>query len=861
MLHIKKYFFLFLTLGVGILLASCSAERKNILSKAYHNTTAHFNAYFYARERIEEIEVIVENNYENDYNKILNIYPEIDSTLASSYQTQIEDCIKKASIAIQRHKNSRWVDDSYILIGLARFYDLDYVNAIKTFKFVNTESEDDAARHEALAHLLRTFTDAGEYSNAIAVSDYLKKEKISKENMKLLHLNRAHYYQVREDYDNMVQNLVKAAPLLNKKDGKGRIYFIIGQTYQELGFDAEAFNYYKKCIASNPAYELDFYARLNMAQVTELGKTSDVRAARKLFQKLLKDKKNKEFKDKIYYEMGEFELKRGNIDEAIDYYGSSVQVSEGNERQKGMSYHRLGIIYYDSLRKYEKAQAYYDSAVQTLPKDFEEYLAIEARKQILDDFVEQINTIYTQDSLLMLSEMDSAALKAKIEEIIAQQKAEEEAEAQKAEEKARRQRFQQIRESSGINQNAAWYFGNPAAVAQGQNEFRRIWGDRPLEDHWRRSNKKNIKDYDDRIEGPEVITANRPEGDTPADQDNEGVSEAERMMTQVPSTEAEKEKARQLIEEALYKLGNIYNFDLKEDENARITFEQLLNRFPETAYKAEVLYQLYLINKELNRTSDEVAYKNQLLSQHPNTTYAKLVANPNYTEESTEANEQQKKVYKAAYALYDAGQYDEATRVIDDALRQYPETIFTPRLKLLKVLITGKTEDINLYQYQLSEFIEKNPDSDITPYAKELLEASREFLKKQQRLLGTKFVAWFDKEHYFILMYETKSNLGDQLSGKIEAFNETYFEDYNLKTSNLILNEELAMIMVTNLIDKPFATDYYAAFIKEDVISENSLNSKFSKFVITKDNFNILYQSKDWEAYLRFFEKHYEHGF
>ncbi len=847
-------------MGFGLnFLASCSADRKNILSKTYHNTTARYNAYFYAKERIEEIEGIVENNYDNDYNDVLNIYPNIDSVLASTYQTQIEDCIQKASLAIQRHKNSKWVDDSYILIGRARFYDVDYVNAIKTYKFVNTESEDDDARHLALVHLMRTFTDAQEYNNAVAVSDYLKKEKLSKDNLKLLYINRAYYYQVREDYDNMVQNLVKAAPMLKKKDGKGRLYFIIGQIYQMLGFDAEAFNYYKKCISSNPAYELDFYARLYMAQVTELGRSSDVKAARRLFQKLLKDKKNKEFKDKIYYEMAEFELKRNNLGEAIDYYESSIESSINNNRQKGQSYHKLGIIYFDSLRQYETAKAYYDSATTALPKDFDEYASIKERQEILADFVTQINTIYLQDSLLALANLDTAQLRSKIEGIIAEEEAKRKAEEEKAERKASRARQNQINDAGGINESTSWYFGNPSAVALGQNEFKRIWGDRPLEDNWRRSSKEGFQDFDNNLEDPTVANETSSDSGEISAQEANGANSADALMAQVPSTEEAKEAAREKIEIALYKLGNIYNFKLNEEENAINTFESLLERFPTSEYEAEVLYQLYLINKALGNDIFE-NYKNRLIAKYPNTTYAKLISNPNYTEESTEANEQQKKTYKIAYEYFKKANYDTSNYIVDQALNTYQETVFTPRLKLLKVLITGKTEDINLYQYQLNEFIKQNPDSDITPYAEDLLEASRNFLEKQKRLLGTEFVKYFEQEHYFVLVYDLSTKKGDEYTSKIEKYIEQKYDTVGLKTSNLILNEKQAMVMVSGLETKDLAQRYYRGFIREDVVSESTQNSKLHKFVITKDNFNILYQSKDWEAYLSFFDKHYSNG-
>ncbi|UII22038.1 type IX secretion system periplasmic lipoprotein PorW/SprE [Fulvivirga ligni] len=856
MLHPKIPFFACITLLS--FLAGCSAERNNVISKTYHNTTARYNAYFYAKNDIREVKDIVRGTYDNDYNRVLKIYPEIDSVLADSYKEQIEDCIKKSSLVVQRHKNSKWVDDSYVLIGLARFYSLDYVNAIETFKYVNTKSEDDNTRHLALAHLHRTFTDYEEYNNAIAVSDYLKKEKINKESAKVLYLNQAHYYQVQGDLDNMVRNLVKAAPLLKKSDGKGRIYFIIGQIYQDLGFDSEAYNYYKKCIASNPEYELDFYARLYMAQVTELGKSSDLRAARKHFKKLLSDRKNKEFKDKIYYEMAEFELRQGNIDGALDYLKSSVASSTDNNRQKGQSYLRIGQIEYDSLAQYELAKLYYDSAVKALPTDFENYEKIKQRQEVLADFVTQINTIQLQDSLLELASLDSVSIMNRIDDYLAQEAEKKKKEEKRQEQAQKRRQFDLRNSDSGIGATS-WYFGNPSAVAMGQTEFQRIWGDRALEDNWRLSSVQSGAVPQD---APSDVATNVDIVDgVPEEglvQDAPAENRAAQMYSQIPFSEEAKGMALGKIEEAYYKLGNIYYFNLEELKNASETFDKLLTRFPESTNEPEVLYQMYLIGKELG--TDTEKYKNELLTKYPNTTYAKLIANPNYTEESTAANEQLKIVYKDAYALFREGDYAASNNMIDSALNKFPETVFTPRLRLLKILIVGKTENINLYQYQLSEFIKKNPDSDITPYAQELLDASKNFQKKQQRLLGTKYVEYFEQEHYFIFVYESGKGLADELSSQVEAYNDNQYTESELKTSNLILDDRYDMVMVAGFTGKVDAQKYYNQFIKNKVIFEDSKNSKFYKFVITKDNFNIFYQSKDLDAYLGFFNKYYTNG-
>jgi hypothetical protein len=208
---------------------SCSSEKNAPLNRAYHNTTAHYNAYFYARAQIARIEEGIKASQPTDYDHILPIFPAIDSANKETYKEEIEDAIKKASIVIQYHKNSKWVDDSYNIIGQARMYGFDYPNAIETFKYVNTKGEDINARHWALINLMRTFIENQEMSNAEAVADYLGREKLNEKNIKYLYLMKAFYYQKLDQKNNMVKNLVATDLLLTKKE-RAKLFFIIGQS-------------------------------------------------------------------------------------------------------------------------------------------------------------------------------------------------------------------------------------------------------------------------------------------------------------------------------------------------------------------------------------------------------------------------------------------------------------------------------------------------------------------------------------------------------------------------------------------------------------------------------------------------------
>ena len=293
----------------------------------------------------------------------------------------------------------------------------------------------------------------------------------------------------------MVRNLTKADSLLIKGDRIGRIYFIIGQVYQKLGFDSEAYNYYRKCISTSPDYEIDFYARLNMAQVARLDDKKDIKQLRAQFMKMLDDLKNQEFKDKIYFELGEFERKQNNLNAAIDNYILSAHAGT-NKRIQGNAFLRVGQLEFDSLKKYSLAKLYYDSAIATLPHDFEDYEAIKKRQEVLGEFAKYTEAITWNDSLLYLASFDSLTVRTKLDSLIESRKIPEDTSKKKRKRANSNSSGSTGQGSAFFNQESTatsdWYFGNPSAVALGQSEFQRIWGTRSLEDNWRRSNKTSV---------------------------------------------------------------------------------------------------------------------------------------------------------------------------------------------------------------------------------------------------------------------------------------------------------------------------------------------------------------------------------
>ena len=725
--------FLILTF-YGLLSVSCSQESNSFLGRTYHNLLARDNAFFLARERMKLVEVKVYDLKEDNYNIILQPIPPVDTNKTKALATQLDDIIKKASIPIRRHKNSDYVDDSYILVGRCRIYKGEFKKGMDTYKYMNANGKNEDDKIEGLIYLMRAYMAANQYDNAKTVSDHiLKQGKLTKKNTALFNVTQADYLRYFERYDEMIPLLEEAAPIQKKRDIRSRMYFIVGQLYQLNNNDTMAYKNYHKVVKSNPPYEMLFNAKLNLFQVTDVNNPDAVKKLNKYYTKLLKDLKNEEYKDKIYYEMGLFEYKQKNKPKAIEYLKKSSQASKSGGSQKGFTYLKLAEIYYEDLEDYENAAAYYDSTAQTFNKKDKRYPLIAKRDKVLDEFVKHLNTIKREDSLLAVAKLDTISLNKLIDTLVAREQAVYKAQQlalKKQKELAANSTDAPIGAITNNDPNAkSWYFSNAAAVQNGQQDFKQKWGTRKLEDNWRRSKKEANIDF---AGDAKADSLNTPTDSTAAsDEEKSDVKtlkiDRKKYLADIPYSEEAKIKSNKNIEEALFQVASIYNHKLDEPDRAIRTYNTLLKRYPDTEYEPEVLYNLYLIylNK---KDSEKVAfYKNELFTKHPNSIYSKLIRNPNYYRDSKIANKFAESEYKDVYNLYKNNQYSEAASIASSIILKYPDSGILDKLAYMKILCTIKNPNtavaLDVIQSDIKAFTELYPESKLVPLATKLSEA------------------------------------------------------------------------------------------------------------------------------------------
>ena len=701
------------------------------MARLYQNTTARYNAYFLGNERLKALEAEVAAKSIPDYNRLLPIFPVIDSAAAAGMRKELDEIIKKASYPIQKHPSSDWTDDSYLLIGKARFYGREYEDAIKTFKYINSTSKKEETRHEALVWLLRSFVTIADLESTKAVSDVMKKQFLNQENARLLFLSRAQYHLLRQELPLTIANLKLAIPLMEHKDEASRIRFILAQLYQQTGQDKLAYRQYSHILRKNPPYELGLQSKLHLGQVTELSNTADLERIDKYFRKLQKDPKNKEYLDKIYYERAQFERKQNKPDLALQNLQQSIRASTGNLSQKGYSYLLAGQIYYDKMQQYRLAQAYYDSAVQVLPPTAAEYAAAAERRDVLNEFVNNLALAEREDSLQALALLPRAELDKRLDDILARAEEQKTAAALKAADAAKQASSNPLPNSSGMgagsslpgqtgtNQPAGglWYFDNPVTLSTARAEFARRWGNRRLQDNWRNSNQQTMESQPDlALQNPNSPAANAGE--------IAGQQEALRanLLKDIPLSAEQKAASNERLEAAYFALANIYRLQLKEPARAAETYEKLLARFPRSKYAAEAYYTLYLLYREAQDPKQN-QYAGLLKQQFPNTRFAKLIDQPNYLVEVSAGNRKVRALYDTAFSLFENQQYAASSQVLNDIRQQFPDSDLNDKVAFLGVRIIGQTGQPAQFKTALQQFMTLYPASPLTEKARQYLAA------------------------------------------------------------------------------------------------------------------------------------------
>jgi tetratricopeptide (TPR) repeat protein len=856
-----------------------------MLTRTYHQVTARYNTYFNGNQSYRSGVRKAEQQFRYDFNKILPVFLYTDPGIAASISPEMDRAISKASKVIAnksitvrpkerggisgrrnsdfytKNEYNRWVMESYLLAGKAHFHKHDFLAATQAFLFIISEYKNNPVAWEARIWLARSYSEQGRFSEAKMLFDNLLGDRsfppaLSGE----LFASIADFHLKQDEFAQGLSNLEKALDLSGDKQTRTRYTFILAQLYERTGNNSMASDHYARVIKMNPPYEMVFNARLNQAGVFQASGGESARMVNDL-ERMLRDDKNRDYLDQIYYALGNFYQRHDNEKKAIEMYSLSAGAFGVNPSQKSVTYLALADIYFD-YPDYITSAAYYDSAVINMNNDFPGRHDLVEKNRILQDLVLNLNTFRLEDSLQLLASLSEAELNQKIDEIIAGVR-QEEADARQRDQLAQQtSQFQSARTSQAARYQAErtgggnWYFYNQSAVTFGQNEFESLWGTRRLEDNWRRSSRQVLNPLQFAMAGDEDDFAD----DNPQELPDTGSREF--YMRKVPLTDEAMQASHLRIQESLLSMAVIYKDDLGEYKLSADAYKELIRRYPDGAYSVSALYELYSLYDAQQNHIEAERYKSLIITRYPGSTFASILTNPDYFREYEQQLLEAEKYYEITFELFRERDYEQVIERAVSASQKWPESQLIPLFEYLSTLSFAQRGNIPLFRDMLSDYAEKYPETEMAENARQFISYLDDDYPEVIQMTEVAVIQNIYRpeqngDHYFILVVDNIQDIINRLVFNIVNFNVDHFARLNLNITTEAFSTNYRVMRVEGLPDPSLALDYLNHFVSsEEVLAEAGKND-YPAFIISPENYELFMKDKNIGSYLNFFKAEY----
>jgi tetratricopeptide (TPR) repeat protein len=732
--------YLLLSSGFAFLLlffAACSAQKDTVTSRGMQNLTARYNILYNARELLKESEQNIQLASQDNFDVLITAFKEPNESLSQAEIKKMDDVILKANTIINDKSQSRYVDDAYFVIAKANFLKSNFYNATEFFSYIYSSYPKQLELKQAsLGYKARALMNSDRFSEAEVTLDtafkYLDAEKKSVADLYAVKAQLAIYGRKDEEAANL---LAKAIENVGKGQNKIRWTYLLAQLQQLSGKREAALANFNKVVKSNAPFEMAFNARLSIISIQDEQTGRSVNREKQLLS-LLRNDNNQDFADQIYFQIAESYANTGEMDKAIENYNTSIRRSTQNKNQKGTSYLALAEIYFKQA-DYLKSKAYFDSTLISLPPQYRDYDQIREKANSLELLANRLSIIATEDTLQMLAGLPETERQKRIDDLTR-------VKVPVANASQANPIYNQG--SSGMVQSAfqnigseKFYFNNPIALSQGLSDFKRVWGNRKLEDNWRRSQKS--------LSNPELANSTGSEFVVPSNPDEAQagpLGAVTSLGNSIPTTPEMLAESNQRILSAYYDIGNYYRESLNDDKEAIKAYETMLSRYPENNLKLPVYYNLYRLYATINPEKSQ-QYKNILLGKFPESPFAKVIRNPDYTRQTDEQETSLHQFYEQVYQKYVDRNYSEVLKLTAQAKQTFAENNLSPQLAYLHALALGHTQKLNVLDSAFRKIVTDFPeDKLVVP----LVQQHLLYIDSNRLAMNTRRFALIDSDPY-----------------------------------------------------------------------------------------------------------------
>ena len=355
---------------------------------------AYFNTYYNAKKYYKEARKASEKNTSK----------RITQKELKNYELTIEKC----KAVVRKFPDSRYVDDSLLLMAKSYYYMGDYENSKINLEELLRRYPESDLRYESLLWSGRAAWNLGQYSIAedriTGVLNETNDIKILSSGYEML----AEIYRDKNEPDKELEYLQKIKTYSKSNQQKAETVFRIGIIQQESGLFEESIVSFQKVEEYLPTPELLQSSKLEYTRALKSsGRTEE---ARDVLQAMFDSPRFKKILGIIEIEMADISYREGDIEGSIERYGS-IGINYNTNTASGIAWNKLGDIHMypesktENIVNYHYALEYYKRAVKSLSKGIYKEESIR-NKLIIEGLLKSIDIIEENKINLMMHSGD-----------------------------------------------------------------------------------------------------------------------------------------------------------------------------------------------------------------------------------------------------------------------------------------------------------------------------------------------------------------------------------------------------------------------------------------------------------------------
>ena len=916
-----------------------TGEKKFTLPKRFiQNTVSHYNYYFNANNKINEVIERARLSNKDDYAKLLPFYGySLTNTAAQS--TELDSVIYKATAGILLHDlRSDWVDNLYLLIGKAYYLRQDYDSASMTFQFINynlyprKKKDDDQlivgsndngaakaisvsskedrniidkvwsrppSRNDAFVWQIRTLIEMKEYGDAAGLINTLQNDPAFPGRLDpALEEMIAYSFYNQQMYDSTIVHLENSLPNTLDNEDMARREFLLAQL-NELNKDLEtASDYYDKAIRHTTDPLMDIYANLNKAKMLKSKDPAEIDKSIVTLLRMAKKDKYDLYRDIIYFSAADLAMQKPDTAAATVYFKKSIHYNDQNVSYKNRAFLSLAEIAYDQ-KDYKNAFAFYDS-LQTGDTTLGDLTQIRERRNALAKIVEHFYIIEREDSLQSIAAMppgDRDAFLKKLSKRLRKERGIKDTLSDYSNSAA--DYFDTKNAAPDLfsvtDTKADWYFYNPSLKSKGYAEFKRVWGKRTNVDNWRRTSASSGGIA--KVANPPALNngvSSDPLGNTDPDQFpqtdangnpvqgddlsspttpyQEDVS-VEGLLFNIPLTKELMDASNTKVSQSLFQLGKNYQ-ELLEDYPAAIdAYQKSLQRFPDSLYDGELYMNLSYSYRKIGDNQKADYYKNLVLNKFKETKFAQYIQHPeslNPTKQDTAGTRR----YEEIYNLFIEGNFEEATKQKQAADSIYGASYWNPQLLYIESIYYIRQRQDSVAIGILDQVVNQYPNSPLKEKAATMIDVLQRRASIEEYLTNLKIER--AKEDSQIVVYDSAmiSKRGVAAQVRKEPLLQNV-QPVTVAPEKTVINpdKQLAppvsngtftfdpqapqyVVMILSKVDPVYINEAKNAFVRYDAEKFRLLNLEITRDTLDKDRSLLVFtQFENADAAMNFVDK------